>query len=97
MPLSVKAGIAIRQHRGIRRGVKRRMRKSRSGEMQNGFFKNCLIVLKRASTGKLPVINGSDFPNGDAPSLCGTRDDGDIPRRRPNRLRRMMRLRERGQ
>jgi len=45
MPLSVKAVIAIRQHQGTRRAVKRWMRKSRSGEMRNGFFKNCLIVM----------------------------------------------------
>jgi hypothetical protein len=35
--------------------------------------------------GKLPVINGSDFPNDDAPSLYGTRDGDDTAQRRPGR------------
>jgi hypothetical protein len=82
------------------------MRKSRSGETRNGFFKCCLIAMPEIlkisrlmlqiypatdakpahrSAGKLSVINGSDFPNDDAPSLCGTRDGGDTAPRRPGR------------
>jgi hypothetical protein len=37
------------------------------------------------STSRLPVINGSDFPNGDAPAPCGTRGDDDTAQRRPGR------------
>ena len=37
------------------------------------------------STGHLPVINGSGFPNDDAPAPCGTRGDDDTALRRPGR------------
>jgi len=35
----------MQRRQDARRAVKRRMRKSRSGETRNGFFKCCLIAM----------------------------------------------------
>jgi hypothetical protein len=67
--------------------------------MRNGFFKDRLMLFDadapdstelsmsclRIDQLENSVINGSDFPNDDAPSLCGTRDGDDKALRKPGR------------